>query len=288
MLNTSLLTQRLRPHALSSKSLLALLLLVFWAATSGCISLEMLVKVNGDGSGTLTQRSSVHPAFVKQATKMLGGLMGAEGEDLDLFSQESLEKMAQELGEGVTLLSREDLSREDAKGVLAVYAFEDVRKLRPGQGTLGGDDGEGLKFEFQRIGRRVSQLTATLGESLEGAEEQEIEADLGALDSDMLTSQFALIKPFLKGLKFNLSLEVEGKILETNSPNSKGSQITLLEVDLDRLLKNEAAVGKLLQDPPSSVAEAQKSLAGLPGVTVPPDNRLEVTFKRPRGRTKRK
>lgn len=287
MLHTSLPTRLPRLPFVFLKRLLPILLLAFWGGTSGCISLEMLVKVNGDGSGTLTQRTSVHPAFVKQATKMLGGLLGVDGEDLDLFSQESLEKMAQELGEGVTLVSRQELSRKDAKGVLAVFAFEDIEKLRPGQGALAGDDGEALTFDFQPTGRRVSQLTATLGEGLEGADESKIEADLEALDSDMLTSQFALIKPFLKGLKFNLSLEVEGKILKANIPHGKANQLTVLEIDLDRLLDHEEAVRKLLQDPPSSISEAQKSLAGLPGVTLPPDNRLEVTFKSPRRKSKR-
>ena len=67
-------------------------------------------------------------------------------------------------------------------------------------------------------------------------------------------------------------LNVDGKIIKTNAPYVKGSDVTLLQLDFDKLLADEAALTKL------QGATDMKSLASVPGLKVIPEKRVTIEF----------
>ena len=86
-----------------------------------------------------------------------------------------------------------------------------------------------------------------------------------------------MMKAMMAGMFVDITLNVDGRIIKTNAPFVKGSDVTLLQLDFDKLLADEAALQKL------QGATDMKALASVPGLKVIPwkksDDRVrEVTI----------
>src|SRR6478736_3421770 len=95
-----------------------------WAI--GCISIDSVIKIKPDGSGTMEQTMLINASSMSMMSMMGGG----EGKDAKpkmdpatIFSKEKLAAEAANLGEGVTFVSSEPAAQGEMKGVKAIYAF---------------------------------------------------------------------------------------------------------------------------------------------------------------------
>ncbi|MFO7899302.1 MAG: hypothetical protein R6V58_09600 [Planctomycetota bacterium] len=97
-------------------------------AVSGCVRIHQLVKINHDGSGTLTETITVLP----RAVRMLEGhaKRAGEGEDgFALLAEEALKKRTKSFG-GVTLKSKERKTLPDGSRTLkTVFEFKDINQV---------------------------------------------------------------------------------------------------------------------------------------------------------------
>jgi hypothetical protein len=84
----------------------------------------------------------------------------------------------------------------------------------------------------------------------------------------------AMMKMMRKGLYVDVTLNVNGRIVKTNAPYVDGSRVTLMQIDFDKLLADDAALMKL------SSAKDIKSLAGVPGLKVVAEPKVTVEFSR--------
>ena len=79
-----------------------------------------------------------------------------------------------------------------------------------------------------------------------------------------------MIKSMMKGFKINIDLEVVGSIVKTNAEYVNGPRITLLEMDLEALLADEAKF-KALQGkigPDASLSEVKPYLKDIKGIKI--------------------
>jgi hypothetical protein len=83
-----------------------------------------------------------------------------------------------------------------------------------------------------------------------------------------------MMKMMMKGLFVDVSMNVGGKVIKTNAPHVDGSRVTLLQIDFDKLLADEAALQKL------QAASDLKSLASVPGLKISSEPKLTVEFAR--------
>jgi len=91
--------------------------------------------------------------------------------------------------------------------------------------------------------------------------------------------QLAMFKQMLAGAHFNISVQPAGKLVKTNSPYVQGSRVTLLDVDFDQLVKDDAAIAKLqaLQGV-TSIDEARTKLKDVPGLKFPLEKTVTIEF----------
>jgi hypothetical protein len=79
-----------------------------------------------------------------------------------------------------------------------------------------------------------------------------------------------MIKTMFKGFKINIGLEVVGSIVKTNAEYVSGSRLTLLEMDVESLLADEAKLkalqGKLRPD--ASLSEVKPLLKDIKGIKI--------------------
>ena len=102
-----------------------------WAI--GCISLDSVIKIKADGSGTMEQTMLINSSSMGMMSMMGGGDSKDAKPKFDpasMFSKEKLTAEAANLGEGVTFVSSEPITQGEMKGVKAIYSFTDFNKLK--------------------------------------------------------------------------------------------------------------------------------------------------------------
>jgi hypothetical protein len=91
-----------------------------------------------------------------------------------------------------------------------------------------------------------------------------------------LLQQLAMARALLAGARLRIAMEPAGRLVHTNSPYVDGSQVTLLDVDLDQFLANEAVLARL-QDA-ANPDEVRAALKDVPGLKMPLEREVMVEF----------
>lgn len=233
------------------RSLRVLLAVVTAITLTGCINSTTLVKVNADGSGTVEQTTLMNVAAIKGmmpgAEKQMGGAA---------VNRADLERTAARMGKGVRLVSADPAKGANGwEGSKAIFAFDDINQVQVSQGPnmSGSTNGrmssepttdDPVKFSLTRAGGTSTLTIAFIDKPATGVSMQtgDKPGDMPDLTNPML---MGMIKSMFAGFKINIDLEVAGAIVKTNAEYVNGSRLTLLEMDMDSLLADEAKLKAL-------------------------------------------
>jgi hypothetical protein len=270
---------RLRPLAILP--LLAL-------PTAGCIGFETVVKVKADGSGTLVQTMtmSAETMAMMKSTKGDGAkIETGKPMELEVKDIEQAKAEASKLGEGVTFVKAEPIDTPQAKGMRAIYSFKDVTKLKvsqkpsspaggPASGAAEADDS--MKFGLGKSAAGNPVLTIAMPDLKAGAKPAE---KAPAAAPAVAPEAMAMMKQMFKGLRITIAVEPEGKVVSTNSPFVEGSRVTLMEMNFDSLIADEAKLKQFnAAMEGGSIADAKRLMKGLSGVKINLDPEVKIEF----------
>jgi hypothetical protein len=256
------------------------LVIIIAAASTGCLRSTTTIDLKADGSGTIVQETAVST----QALGMLQGMAGANAQSGDkppqLFGEEQARKAATTMG--VTFVSGEPIKTGELDGYRARYSFADISKVsvKMDQGadslTAGGDTRKPpFAFGFNRA-PATSTLTIQMPEQAPGSAGGMPLP--GAATSDAEKAQaaqaLAMMKMMMRGLYVDVALNVDGRVIKTNAPYVEGSRVTLMQIDFDKLISDDAAMQKLL------TVKDVKDLATIPGLKIVADPKITVEFGR--------
>ena len=273
----------MRLRALAILPLLAL-------PTAGCIQFETLVKVKGDGTGTIVQTMTMSAETMDMMKSMKGdGAKAEAGKPLALEAKdiEQAKAEAAKMGEGVTFVKAEPIDTKEAKGMRATYAFKDVTKLKvsqkpssPGGAPPPGGNAEddSMKFGFAKAANGNSVLTVSMPD-LKAAADKKAADKTPAKAPEAPPEAMAMMKQMFKGLRIAIAVEPEGKVVQTNSPFVEGSRVTLMEMNFDALLGDEAKLKQFSAAMDGgSIADAKRLMKGLTGVKINLDPEVKIEF----------
>lgn len=257
---------------------------------TGCIRSATTINVKVDGSGTVEQAMLVNLGFMKGMLGGMGGLGGAQPGASGTPTDEDLKRSAARMGEGVTFVSAQPLKSDDGfEGTKALFAFTDISKLRIDQdpnlsgSATGGistppKDSNPVTFAFAKGSDGVSTLTVSVKDNPKAADSPAASPGGGP---DMDNPQMLdMMRSMFKGFKVSIEVNVAGKILKTNADHVAGSHVTLLEMDMEKLLQDEAKlknVQKML-GPTASISELKPYLKDVQGLKVN-DPIVTIAFK---------
>jgi hypothetical protein len=243
---------------------------------TACLNSTTLVKVKPDGSGTVEQTTLVNMA----AAKSLGG-GGANGPTGPMMSREELERTAASMGKGVRLVSSEPVKGDlGFEGVKAIFAFDDINELQVNQGpnvsrsasrtrSAEPTSDDPVRFKLARNGA-TSTLSINYVDRPGSKTDSPNPAAAGDMPDFTNPLMMNMIKTMFQGFKINIGLEVLGKIVKTNAEYVSGSHLTLLEMDVEALLADEAKL-KALQGklgPGVSLTELKPYLKDIKGIKI--------------------
>ena len=274
-----------------TKVKLAACLLVAIAA-SGCLASTTVINVKPDGTGTVEQTTTMTAEAVKQlkemmsafAEKMSDGAVQAKEEEL--FSEAQVQAAAGKMGPGVRFVSSAKINTADAEGIKAIYAFDDINTLRidqkpnaPIEGAsspAGSKKPEEVTFRLAKQANGNSVLTIDFPTD----PEKEPKADKSPGEKpkgDVPPQALEMMKQMFKGLRVEIITQVVGQLVKTNSPHVEGNKVTLLAIDFEKILENEAVL-KQIQDP-QSIEEAKALLKKIPGIKVNLEKEVTIEFR---------
>ena len=270
------------------KTLLALTSTLMVLALPGCFQSETTIHLNKDGSGTLVEETR----FGAQMLEMIGQLGAIGGDDKaakpdpvkDLMSEEKAKTHAAKLGEGVTFVKAEPSELKGAKGARMTYAFKDINKLKISAGdsmnALSSMPGAEAKAD-----KNVEPMVFNYAEgklSIKMPQPKKPDAPDATVKRPEMDNPeaMAMMKQMCSDMKMSVKLVVEPGIGETNATHREGSTITLMEMNMGKLVENADAMKKLAKiDPKEDPTVAMEALKGIDGIKVETQKEVTVTVK---------
>ncbi len=250
-----------------------LLPLVCAFACAGCFQMTTVLKVKGDGSGTIDHRMVYSPRALSQMRSLGGG----RGQQVDPASEEQARTLASAIGPGVAYITSTSISTPAGQGRDATYAFSDVAQLRVSTQPAAPP---GLPINTPALKGDAESVTFSITQNPNGNAVLHIHVPepnfLDALGSKGAASQIPMIKTLLGGARVLLAVEPEGTLVRTSSPFVDGGRVTLLEVDLDEVLKDETLIARLKAA--TTQDEAKAAVRAAAGVKINLDREITVEF----------
>ena len=280
-----------------------LLIVVAAMSLTGCITFLTQINVRGDGSGTMVQTITMNMGQIKEsvegAAKQLGASITEPKEDAknkpapepaeNQPMEDDLKGKAADLGQGVTFVSAEKIDTKTASGVRVTYAFKDINLLavnpKPeaamGTAGAGASSPDALKFRFKRLPNGNAVLTIVMPGPKPEASKEEPAALPDAAPGEPDTDMSMMAMQMFKGLHMGLAVNVEGKVVKTNSPYVEGSKVTLLDIDFDPLLSDPKGFKSLNEKLEKAMGDDRKMmevLKGIKGLKITTDPEVSIEF----------
>jgi hypothetical protein len=246
------------------------------SVATGCLRISYTLNLKPDGTGSITKVIAVS----KQGAGMMGGGTAI------LPTEAKLREEAAAMGPGVKFVSATPHKDGAFEGITAVYSFDDVTKLAvnmeqavTGSVNMPGTDPDDkpdpdadVRLTFTREAG-TSVLIMKMPDVPEPDEDSKKQAEQVAANPALE----GIIKQMLAGLRMEVAVNIDGKIVDTNAPYVEGSRVVLLRLDGDELIKSGNAGAIMSQV--SSGADPKAMLAKVPGLKVVLLPEVRITFR---------
>ena len=258
----------------------AALLLAGALASSACFQMTTVLKVNGDGSGTISQQMVYTKAALAQL-KQFAALGGGRGGGGDPLSEQQARDLTASIGPGVTYVTSTLTTTPMGQGRDATYAFTDISQLRISTQPA-APGGISLKVGGVSTQPGASEsITFTMTHEPNGNAMVHIHVPepnyLDFFGSPQAAGQIGMIKTMLAGARVLLAAEPAGTLVRTSSPFVDGQRVTLLDIDLDTLLKDDTLLPRI-QAAAATPVEAKKILLSAPGLKINLETEITIEF----------
>ena len=249
------------------------LLIISFAILSGCLQVDTTINVNKDGSGTIVENVLMSDVVVDMMSQFMSSFQDSANapEEFNLYKEEELKEKASGYGTGVKYVSGEKLVTEGWQGYKAIYAFEDLSTITmetdPNAKVELDKNGGSKKneyFSFKFIPDEISELIIDRPEI-----KVELTTDKTSSDdenfSDTLDDSFLKL---MEGMKVQISIRINGEIVETNATYVDGSKVNLLDINFGELLKNKESLEMLKNNPPENLEDMKVIIENIPGMKI--------------------
>jgi hypothetical protein len=259
-----------------------LLMLLF----AGCLQVETTLKVNKDGSGIINEKVLFSKTFVNMMKDFAQAFQdSASTENFSMFSEEEIIADAQDYGENVVYVSHDKINNENWEGFQATYSFDDITKIRISPdpdskvdlgGEATGNEQEEEYYFFKFVKGDTPQLIIDRPE-IELNSETDVKNDSEDSEQSDEEGEDEFLK-VMEGMKIDITVEVEGEIINTNATYVQGSRVTLFQMDFSEMMKNKEGFEEFKKNEPKNIEEMKKYLEKLPGIKLEVEKPVTIKF----------
>jgi len=267
-------------HSVQAAAVCALL------ALSGCIDSSTKITVKPDGSGTV-EKTIVLSRHLAELMKQMGNTSDAATIERGMLNEAGLKAGASQMGAEVSFVSAEKVTSPKGNGYKVLYRFKDIAKVKlnqnpaadltmPSTGAAGAADSTQEYLTFKFVKGTPAVLTIVAPKIKASGSSQAAAPAASSADTDKMMASF---KPLYSDMRIALSVEVEGKITQTNAAYASGSTVTLLDMDFAKILADDAMLKKLSGGQSKSMTEVKDMVKSLPGVVIDTQDAVSISFR---------
>lgn len=262
---------------------------------TGCVEYGLTVKINKDGSGEIVEDMLLASQIVNMAKAF-----SSDGDNTISLTEENQKSKAFTFGKGVVFSSFEEIKTEAKEGYKTVYTFTDINDVLISENMFNetieefakdededdedesDDEDDDNFFRFEYNSRKKGALTIMNGfaEAINKANKEIADDDSDDeenYDAKNIDQELAMAKSFLKGMRFYTKVEFDN-IKNSNVP-FENNQITLFEIDMDKLLAQPELFKDLMKDGDKEISNFLNNKKKIDGVTFHNFEKITVDFK---------
>ncbi len=254
-----------------------------------CLQQATTVHLNKDGSGTLVEETTFGAQMVAMV-EQLAGMGGDKGKDpiKELASPDKAKARAAALGTGVTVAKVEAIELNGNKGARATYHFADINQLKlsisgglqeamPKPPGAPADKPSKEKPTTFKYAAGVLTITTPEHNKPDGAE---LDKAPPAGAPDMGDEQMEpMMKQMMGDMKMSLKLVMEPGIAQTNATHVEGNTVTLMEMDMGKVMETPGAIKKLQSVDQKNPQKALAALKDFKGIKMEPQQEITIKLK---------
>jgi hypothetical protein len=279
------------------KSLAAILAAVSTFALSACFQHETVIHLKKDGSGTIVEETRMSGQMLAMMNQFAAGFGGEENAGgaaakdpvADMLSAEKANERAAQIGEGVTVEKIEPATVGASKGARITYRFADINKIRlstsdtvspmaapggmPEATKPAAEEKKPITFSY-KDGTLVIRTDTGMKPDKETADVEKPEMPENAAENE---EAMAMMKQMFADMKVSIKLVADSGIDDTDASHRDGDSITLMEMDMGKLMENMENLKKLTAIDQNDPAAAMEAIKGIEGVKA--EVKPEVTVK---------
>jgi hypothetical protein len=246
---------------------------------AGCFQSSTVIHVKADGSGTIEQRTLLTETAMDQM-RTLAILGGGNPDAADPTSEAQARSLAAAIGTGVTYVSSTPVKLEKLQGRDTLYAFSDVTQLRVSeQPNLPA----GVKLPAA-AGGSMPPISFALDRKADGNVVLRIIVPRPAIfptgpngeTQPPTLEQITMVKQLLAGARLTVTIEPDGRLVQTSSPFVDGNRVTLVDIDIDRAAADPDLAKKL--QGAKSPEETKAAINSIPGLKITLDPEITIEF----------
>jgi len=272
---------------MKTKLLMVVTSLLALFALNSCLQVESTITLKKDGSGTVTEDLIFGEQMVQMmqmASAQAGQMGGAKAKDpfAEMLDKKKAAERAKKMGEGVEVVSVTKIDADGKLGVRTVFKFADINKLQyetsdaMNMGEQGGpskkENGDKPTFKYADGKLVISQTLPKGKEGDAAAKDEKDEGKEDATDDQAL----AMMQGMMKDMRMTLKMKFEPGIAKTNASYVDGNEITIMEIDFGKLVKDPKKL-KALQG--GDFEKTKKALKGIDGIKFEAKETVEVELK---------
>ena len=263
--------------------------------TSSCLEHSATIRLNKDGSGTITEET----VFSAEASAMMAQMaQGGESPAAKFADAKKAAASAAAMGEGVTVDKVEKIDKDGRTGGRVVYKFKDINKVKftyaeamsdagkdmgppgaPGDAPdAPGDKPANKPMTFKYEG---GVLTLVNPEPEAAAKKPAAGGDAPDAAGEIDPQSLAMMQGVFKDMKMSLKVEIADGIAETDATHVDGNTVTLMDMAFGKLLANPEHMKKLsaMQMEESTPAEVAAAFKGVEGMKIETKDTVTVKVK---------
>ena len=245
-------------------------------ALPSCLENETTITLNKDGSGTIIEETVLATDMLAMMTQF--SPPGTPDPFTDMFSDAKSKAKASKLGTGVEFVKTEMVRRGGKKGARVEYKFTDINNIEvnatdaleqleePGSGTPKQD--QAVKFIYTGGELKIT----TPPTDFEGMPIP----DTDAAEQD---PQAEMMSGMIKDTQVTMKLVIADGIAETNATHREGDTITLIDVEVGKMLSQKSKLKAIAETAKTDVEAAELEFSKLRGVKVETQNEVTVKVK---------
>ena len=263
----------------------------------GCINIKTNIKLKKDGSGVIEQTFLLSNSVANMMnanqeaakTDVLSDSTPTEKTpdlSVQMMDKNKLAKYANEMGEGVALVSVSSLIEGEFSGYKAVYSFKDINKLKinqnpaelmpsdaSGGSTTTSTEKEFLTFAYvQGVPNSLTINLPALNQSK--AKKSDEQGQTEAMDE----STVSMMKEIYKDMKISMQIEVPASILKSNVTYKTDTQVTLLDIDFNKILADDKSFNALVKGNAESIEDMKALVKNVKGLRMELQKSVYITF----------